>query len=289
MIDASRKDKLLSVAWSLFGSLCFTAVMSISKFLDPSVKGVVLVFIRCLFGLIFFLPFLLKTGVDSINTKRLSLHLLRVICVCLTIACIYYGYRNLPLAVATSIGFTAPLMTTTLAIVLLKEAVTFKKWILIIVGYLGILIIIRPPEFTFNSAVYILLLANFFASAALIFAKKLTTTESTISMMFYLNVCGALISGVLACFSWENPAFQDWIVLIVMGLIGMTAQFCYVKSLQYGKPSFLAPLEYSRLVMAIPIGLFLFNEFPTFWTIFGSGIIVVVTLLITRMELSKYS
>ena len=130
---------------------------------------------------------------------------------------------------------------------------------------------------------------HFLKVTALIFAKKLTTTESTISMMFYLNVCGALISGILACFSWENPAFQDWIVLIVMGLIGMTAQFCYVKSLQYGKPSFLAPLEYSRLVMAIPIGLFLFNEFPTFWTIFGSGIIVVVTLLITRMELSKYS
>jgi len=172
LIDTAKQNKLRGLAWSLFGSLCFTTVMSLAKLLDPSVKGAVLVFIRCLFGLIFFLPFLLKAGVETLKTQRPFLHLLRVIFTCLAIACTYYGYRNLPLAVGTSLGFTAPLMTTALAILVLKEVVTIKKWVLIFVGYLGVLVIVQPPEFSFNSAVYILLLANLFASSSLICAKK---------------------------------------------------------------------------------------------------------------------
>lgn len=289
MIDTAKQNKLRGLAWSLFGSLCFTTVMSLAKLLDPSVKGAVLVFIRCLFGLIFFLPFLLKAGVETLKTQRPFLHLLRVIFTCLAIACTYYGYRNLPLAVGTSLGFTAPLMTTALAILVLKEVVTIKKWVLIFVGYLGVLVIVQPPEFSFNSAVYILLLANLFASSSLICAKKLTATESTISMMFYVNVISTILSGIAACFVWITPSLQDFIILVFLGLIGVTAQLCYVKSLQCANPSFLAPFEYSRLIIAIPIGFVLFSELPTMWTLIGSGVIIAATLLVTRLELSKES
>ena len=283
----ANQNKLRGIAWSLFSSLCFTTGMSLAKLLDPSVKGAVLVFFRCLFGLILFLPFLLKEGGDNLKTKRPYLHVLRAVFSCSAIACTYYGYRNLPLAMATSIGFTAPLMITALAILVLKEVVTIKKWVLIIIGYAGVLVIVHPSNFVFNNAVYILLLANLFASSSVICGKKLTATESTNSMMFYVNVISTLLSGGAAYFLWITPSAHDLIVLIFLGLMGVTGQFCYIRSLQNANPSFLAPFEYSRLIIAIPVGFVLFNELPTPWTLLGGGIIIAATLLVTRMELSS--
>lgn len=283
----NNHTKLLGMLWSLAGSVCFTTAMSCAKLLDPSVKGAVLVFFRCLFGLIFFLPFLLKEGFGNVKTKRPLLHILRVSFTCSAIACTYYGYRNLPLAMATSLGFTAPLMTTALAILVLKEVVTLRKWALIIVGYMGVLVIVHPADFTFNNAVYVLLLANLFASGSIICGKKLTATESTISMMFYVNVISTLLSGSVAYFMWVTPSTHDFIILIFLGLMGVTAQFCYIRSLQNANPSFLAPFEYSCLIIAIPIGFLIFSELPTLWTLIGAGVIISATLLVTRMELGK--
>lgn len=280
--------KIYGLIWSLFGSLCFTTMMSLIKFLDPNVKGAVLVFIRYLFCLIFFLPFFLKAGVKkTIKTQRPYLHLLRVIFSCLGVTCTYYGYRNLPLAVAASLGFISPLMTTALAIVFLKEIVSSKKWILILVGYLGVLVVIQPPEFSFNSAVYILLLANFFASASVICSKKLIATESINCMIFYINVISTFFSGICAYFMWVTPSSQDFIILSFIGLIGITLQLCYVKSLQYANPSFLAPFEYIRLIIAMPLGFMLFQEIPTLRVFLGSSIIIVAIFLITRLESSN--
>lgn len=286
-LSNTHPNKLQGMIWSLCGSVCFTTAMSCAKLLDPSVKGAVLVFFRCLFGLIFFLPFLFKEGVHHLKTKRPLLHFLRVLFTCSAIACTYYGYRNLPLAMATSIGFTAPLMTTALAIFVLKEIVGIKKWALIIIGYMGVLVIVHPANFAFDNAVYVLLLANFFASSAIICGKKLTETESTISMMFYVNVISTLLSGGVAYFTWVSPSAYDLVVLLFLGLMGVTAQFCYIRSLQNANPSFLAPFEYSRLIIAIPIGFVLFSELPTLWTLVGAGVIIAATMLVTRMELGN--
>jgi drug/metabolite transporter (DMT)-like permease len=285
--DLSRQNNYYGIMFSLCGSLCFTTAMSIAKLLDPSVKGAVLVFIRCLFGLIFFLPFLIKSGVQTLKTQRPFLHILRVTFTCLSITCTYYGYRNLPLAMGTAIGFTAPLMTTALAILILKENVTLTKWLLIITGYLGVLVIVQPTEFRLNDAVYILLLANLFASLSLICAKKLTATESTVNIMFYVNVISTILSGIAASFVWFTPSLPDCGLLMLLGLFGVLAQFCYVKSLQHSAPSFLAPFDYSRLIIAVPIGFILFSEMPTLWTIFGAAIIIAATLFVTRLSLAK--
>jgi len=287
--DITNQNKRHGLAWTLFGSLCFTTAMALAKLLAPDVKGAVLVFFRCLFGLIFFLPFLFNAGVQNLKTQRPFLHILRVLFTCSAIACTYYGYRNLPLAIAISIGFTAPLMTTVLSIVILKEIITPKKWILIVIGYLGVLVITQPPEFSFNNAVCVLLLANLFASSSMICAKKLTRTESIISLMLYVNVISTCVSGIAAYFAWVTPSPQDFIILLFIGLSGVTAQLCYVKSLQLCSPSFLAPFEYSRLIIAVPIGFMLFNELPNFWTFVGSGIIITATLLMMRLELKKDS
>ena len=287
MPNTINQSKLHGMVWSLCGSICFTTAMSCAKLLDPSVKGAVLVFFRCFFGLIFFLPFLFKEGFGNLKTKRPLLHILRVLFTCSAIACTYYGYRNLPLAMATSLGFTAPLMTTALAILVLKEVVTIKKWALIIAGYMGVLVIVHPADFAFNNAVYVLLLANLFASSSIICGKKLTATESTISMMFYVNVISTLLSGSVAYFMWVTPSIRDLAILVFLGLMGVTAQFCYIRSLQNANPSFLAPFEYSRLIIAIPIGFVIFSELPTMWTLVGAGIIIAATLLVSRMELGK--
>ena len=281
MLDANKRRAL---CWNILGSCCFTTGMTLAKFLSPEVKGIILVFFRCLFGLLFFSPFLIKAKVDVIKTKRLPLHLLRVGFVCAAIACTYYGYRNLPLALATTLGFTAPLFTMILAIIILQERVRPLNWFLLALGYSGVLVIARPNSFDINHAVYILLLANFFASCSTICSKKLTATEPALRMMLYLNTLSTLLAGCLACFYWIQPIQQDFLILLALGALGVSAQYCILRSLQIAAPSFLAPFDYMRLIIAVPIGYLVFGEVPTWHVALGSGIIILSTALLLRVR-----
>ena len=166
--------KLIGAGFMLMWALSFSSAMAFAKTLSPEIDTVIVVFMRYFFGLLFFSPFVLQAGFKGFATSRPILHLIRVMCVGISMGCTYYAYRNLPLALATSIGMTAPLFTTILSMLLLKDSVSLRKWAFIIFGYFGVLVMVRPHELPISFAVWIEFLANLFAALSIICVKLLS-------------------------------------------------------------------------------------------------------------------
>lgn len=243
-----------------------------------------IVFSRIAFGLIFFTPFLLQAKVSDFKTKRLPLHILRVVFTCGSMLCTYYAYAKLDISFATALGFTAPLITTVFSIVFLGESVQWDKWLVIFMGFTGVIVIAHPTNFPFHAAVIVALAANLFASSAIISLKKLTRTESVLTIMLYLNVLSFITIGSVATHVFELPTIYELYLLGLLGAFASFSQFCYAQALKNGNPSVVAPFEYSRLVFAIPIGYILFGELPTTQTLIGSVIIIASNLMLTYRE-----
>lgn len=262
----------------------FSTTMSLIKWIGPAVPTAMKVFMRLLFGLVFMSPFIFKRGLHRLKTDHFLMHLIRTCLILAAMFCTYYAYAHLPLAFATSLGFTAPLMTTVLAILFLHERVASSHWVALMTGYMGVLIMVRPGVVAFDPAIGIALLANLFASSAIIFTRKLIQTESSAKILFYANILSVIVMLVIALFNWKTPTLAELFLLLLIGGIGVFSQYCNVQAYRYSQPSFLAPFEYLRLVFAIPIGIYLFDEKPDAWTLLGSLIIVLTTLYITTKE-----
>src|SRR3990167_7248795 len=263
ILTDKMSPKLMGAGFMLLWGLAFSTTMSLAKSLSPEVDSIIILFMRYFFGLIVFSPFLLQAGIKSFTTKRPLLHLLRVLSVIGAMGCAYYAYRNLPLALATSIGMTGPLFTTVMSFLLLRDRVSLAKWFVIIVGYFGVIVMMHPHEVTASFAVWVELFANLFAAFTIICTKILSRTERTVTIMFYTNTVTTFIVGFM-CFFFK---------------------FCSIPALRYATPSFLAPFEYTRLCFAAPIGYIFFQEVPSHWTLMGSFIIIGATYVLTRLEI----
>ena len=278
--------KRKSIFWMLMWAFSITLAVSFAKGLDSEISGFILVFFRCSFGFLFTVHFIFSEGLEKLKTRRFPLHFLRMFFNATGLVCTYYAYRHLPLAEATAIGFTEPLVTIILAAVILKDKLTLAKWIGLIGGYIGVFIIASPHTMVINNAFYVLLLANFFASSSLICTKILSKTDSTIAILTYTNIMSILIAGFVALPYWKTPDLYNALLMVGVSFCGIISQFSYVKALKVGDPSFLAPFEYTRLLMAIPIGIMFFSETPSLRVFVGAGIIAFATYVLAKLERS---
>lgn len=281
--------KLVGAMFMLLWALAFSTAMSFAKTLDPDTPSLVIVFLRCLFGMMFFMPVAILNKKTSFKTNRPVLHILRIVFVCSSMACTYYAYRHLPLGLATSLGMTAPLITTMMAIIILGDHVSWKKWAIIFMGYMGVIIMVRPDVGEIPIAVWVEILANILAACSILTVKVMTRTESTMTIMLYANVATTALASIAVISVWELPKYDDLIALVAIGGLGMFSHYCSASALRYAKPSYLGPFEYTRMCFAIPIGYVFFNEIPTWSMLVGSAVIITATTLLTKVELQDTS
>lgn len=281
-------EKIKAALLATFAAMALSISMALARKLNQEIPTSLVVFVRSCFGFLFFLPFILKNNIAIFRTNKIHLHILRAILAVSAMLCTYYTYRNLPVAFATSIGMSGAIFTTTLSWLLLKEYISPFRWGLVMVGYIGVLVVVRPTSYLIDFAIVTSLLANIFASLAIITAKVLTRTDSTITMMLYSNVGLVIVSSLVSRGSGldilEN---QDWIILSMTGLLGVSAQFALLNALKITSPSFVAPFDYTRIVFAIIIGFVFFLELPDLFTLVGAIVIMVATYLLTKKESEK--
>jgi drug/metabolite transporter (DMT)-like permease len=282
---------LASIGYMLLWGISFTFSMSLAKCISADVPSAVIVFLRCLFGLIVFLPFAagaLKTqGIRLLKVQQPLVYCIRVILVSLAMGCTYYAYRNLPIATASAIGFSSPLFTTLLGICFLKNRINLKQGLSILAGYGGVLVIIGPFSFALDSAETIAILANLLASCAIILLKKLSTTESNITILFYTNIATVLLSGMSALFMWHTPSWGDAGLLVLIGMSSTLSQLFYTQALRMAEPYFVAPFEYNRLLFALLSGYYFFDESPNPLVFIGAGFIIASNLYLSFLEIRQ--
>lgn len=280
-------EKSKSAVLAIIGVLSLSVSMSVAKQLDPNIPTVMVVFVRSGFGLLFFIPVFIKERRSLSRFTNIPLHITRVILGVFAMLCTYYTYRNLPIAFATSIGMTSPIFTTALSGLILKEVIGYKKWMLVIIGYIGALIVIKPTSFILDTAIITALLANLLAAACVIIIKILSRTNSIIAIMLFGNVGLFVLSCFMSITQWYPLTIREIGLLSITGALGLITQICSNVAVKRTSPGFIAPFEYSRMLFATLIGFIIFNEIPEISTIIGVSVIIASTYTMLLVKSGK--
>jgi len=276
--------KIISAMLAILGALSLTVSMSLAKQLDSNIPTTLVVFVRSCFGLLFFIPVLINKRQSIARTQNLSLQILRIILVVGAMLCTYYAYRNLPIAFATSIGMTSPIFITMLSAIFLKEKISYTKWALIVLGYAGVLLVIRPTSFILDTGTISALCANLLASFCIIIIKILSRYDSTVTIMLYSNIGISVMACLFNIYGWQALDLSDIKLLLLTGLLGIITQFCSITALKYSTPSFVAPFEYTRIFFALLIGMLIFKEIPDIYMIIGTVTIIFSAYMIVYLK-----
>ncbi len=175
-------------------------------------------------------------------------------------SCTYYAYSNLPILTATAIGYTEPMMEVIIAILFLHEKVSIKRWLFIILGYIGVYIAINPRNLGITyQPFFIAVFANIFSSGAKVIAKYLTNFEPVHQMVLYGDILLFMVASFFVIPFFKTPSINDIKLLLILGLLGYIAKYCYVNAVKIAPMNFVAPITYMRIFISLPIGLYFFH------------------------------
>ena len=272
----------------MFISICAFSLMDIIvKWSVDYPIGQVL-FFRGFFGIIFYFFIIPRERLhDFYKTKRPGLHSLRCIAGLIAIIAIFIALRKLPLATVVSISFAAPIFTTIFSIFLLSEKVGIYRWLAVIVGFIGILIITEPGISNLNIYYIFPIIFCLGLSYVAITLRQLSTTEPVWLISLFFSIAITFLSFLTLPFGWVMPSFNHFLILSLVGIFGGVSNLWLSQSYKYSEVSLVTPLKYLTLVFAIIFGYFIWDEIPTIKTLIGALLVIVSTLIIFRREIYK--
>ena len=281
---------LRGVIWIIIGSLAFALNDAVVKFLGVKFSAFQLAFVRYLFGFILLAPLFVKMGRSGLATNRLGVHMGRLVLACAAQVGVLYAVIHLYLADATAIAFSRPVFTTVIAVFLLSELVSARRWVATIVGFAGVLIMVRPGQTGADPVALIAVAAALIFAVANVLIRILSRTEPPNRILFYYHLGGSVVFLGPAIYVWQEPLGMEWVmlgligVLTTIGMIGFVRAFSVGEANAVGEASYLAPISYVRLIFAVIIGYSFFTEIPSLWTLIGALVIVASALYIARDE-----
>ena len=270
----------------MFLSVCTFSVMDLLvKWSSDYPTGEVL-FFRGFFGL---LPTYFLIPKDKLKTfyttERSKEHLFRCLMGLMALIAIVVALRELPLAVVVSLSYAAPLFITVLSIFLLSEKVGIFRWLAVLIGFVGVIIIAEPGFKGMNYLYFLPLIFCIGMAFVTITIRKLSTTEPIWLISIFFTITISIAGLATIPMGWIMPNFQDFILLALIGVTGGSANLFLTQSYKLSEVSLVAPLKYLALVFAIFFGYFIWNEIPTIKTLIGASLVVLASLIIFRREI----
>tara|TARA_B100001105_G_scaffold254059_1_gene248971 strand:- start:2202 stop:3083 length:882 start_codon:yes stop_codon:yes gene_type:complete len=269
----------------MFMSVCAFSIMDlIVKWSDSYPLGQVL-FFRGFFGLVFYFFIIPRERLKNFYyTKRAGLHFLRCLFGLIALISIFIALRNLPLATVVSISFAAPIFTTIFSIFFLSEKVGLYRWLAVIVGFIGIIIIAEPGFSSLNIYFIYPIIFCLGLSYVAIAIRQLSTTEPIWLIALNFSAAITLVSFFTIPFGWVMPDIKDLILLSFIGIFGGAANLWLSQSYKFSEVSLVTPLRYLALVFAIIFGYFIWNEMPSIKTLAGALLVIISSIIIFRRE-----
>lgn len=277
----------------------FTAYIVLAKLVSSDVHPMLIAFSRAFFGLAIMTPLILRRGRPFFATQRLGLILLRSLFgtagFILSLLAIS-DFFDLPLSQFNAVSFSRPLFVTLLAALILGELVGPRRWIAVAVGFFGVLVMVVPQQVlfwvpagniapvTFDLGTLLALGSAFAFAGAIVLVKSLSATHSPAQLLVWANLLSTVLLLPLAVWFWSMPSALAWFQLIILSVVGLGAQYCYVQAMAIGEASFLAPMDYLRLPLAAAADWLLFEVLPGMFVWIGAAIIVGSTLYIAIRE-----
>jgi drug/metabolite transporter (DMT)-like permease len=241
-------------------------------------------FFRNFFGFMALLPMLIREEFRPLRTRHIGLHALRGALSAASMLLFFYALPITPLALITALGFTAPLFATLGAVLVLGERIRLRRTLALVVGFAGMLIVVRPGITEVGIGPICALVSSFLWAIALVDVKVLTRTESSLAISAYMLLFLTPITFGLALFFWSWPSLELLFWLVLIGVLGSTGHMCLTEAMRRADATLVMPFEFMRLIWASLLGFIAFGQVPDVWTWVGGSVIFASTLYIAWRE-----
>ena len=268
-----RQRPYLATLWMVGAMIALSGMAVAGRELSSELNAFQISFTRsfiCLFSLI---VLLIIIGFKKVKTKIIKLHIFRNTIHFGGQAGWLYGVALLPLAEVFAIEFTAPIWTAILATILLKEQLTIYRTASILAGFIGILIILRPGLQIIQPAALVVLFATICFASTYVFTRHMSSTESPLTIIFYMNLVQLPIGLATSIPDWKIPSFELWPWALLIGLTGLASHFCFAHAFRHADAAVVTPLDFMRLPLIAFIGFNFYDEGWDFLILFGGTII----------------
>tara|TARA_B110000263_G_scaffold5206_1_gene4436 strand:+ start:37 stop:855 length:819 start_codon:yes stop_codon:yes gene_type:complete len=243
-------------------------------------------FFRGFFGLVLYFLIMPRDRIKNFYyTKRSGLHFLRCLFGLIALIAIFIALRNLPLATVVSISFAAPIFTTIFSIFFLSEKVGYYRWLAVLIGFIGIIIITEPGFDSLNIYYIYPIIFCLGLSYVAIAIRQLSTTEPVWLISLNFSAAITFVSLFTIPFGWIMPDVKDLFLLCMIGFLGGTANLWLSQSFKLSEVSLVSPLKYLALVFGIIFGYLIWDEIPSHKTLFGALLVIISSLIILRREI----
>ena len=288
-VTASRhRDHPLLGILSFVGNLLLMALLSaaVRKLVNLDYPLAEVLLLRYVFASGIFLVIMLSTvGLWALATRRPLDHAIRCISGVVSLALLYFAITRIPLADATAIAYAAPIFITLLSIFVLGEVIGVRRWVAVILGFVGVLLIARPEGESWDIGMLAALGSAFGGALVAIWLRKLSSSEQSVVIGIYYNVLGSLVClGWVLWSGWLTPRLEDAWLLGAFALGCGLQQWLLTISFRYAQASLLAPFEYLAMVFAAIVGFVFWGEIPVLTTWIGAAIIAASGLFIFRRQ-----
>jgi len=280
-----RGDELLrAIGLMVISSVLFGTMAVVIRLASKQLHPFEIAFFRNLFGLLFALPLLFRHGFGLLRTSKLSLYFLRCSIGIVSMLAGFWAIVNLPLAQAISLSYSTPLFVTIGAVLVLGEVVRARRWTAVLIGFVGVLIILRPGAESFSTGALVALLAAAMSATVAISIKFLSRTEQPDAIVLYTTLIWVPLSLLPALFFWQTPHGIVWLWVVLAGLFGTGGHMCWTRALRMGDASLLTPISFVQLPVVAVAAYFLFDETISAWTAIGAAIIFASNAYIAHRE-----
>jgi drug/metabolite transporter (DMT)-like permease len=277
--SAARRSVGHGILLMLLTMVFFVSADAIAKYLTRSYPVIEVTWGRFVFHLALLLPFFAgRRNLALFRTNRLRLQLARSLLQIGSTVLYFSAIALLPLATATVIAFAQPLLLTVFSVPLLGERVGLRRWSAVLIGFVGVLIIVRPgggAAVGVSHWALLLPLATAAVSAFYQIATRLVASHDRVeTSLFFTAVSGAIVASAAVPFVWRPPDLAGWCLMLATGVLAGAGHYCIINALKRAPASVLAPFSFTQLIWATGLGYLVFGDLPDGATLLGGMVIV---------------
>ena len=280
----ARSELLKAVGYMVCSAAMFACMAVMIRLASSQLHAFEIAFFRNFFGFVFALPLLMHHGMGILKTDKLSLYVGRCLIGIVSMLCGFYAIVHLPLAKAVTISYSTPLFVTILAVLFLGEMVRLRRWTAVGLGFIGVLVIMRPGADTFDANTLVALTAAVLSAIVAISIKVLSRTEKPDAIVLWTTMLWVPLSLVPALFVWTWPTGWTWAWIVAAGFFGTAGHMFWTRALKRGDASMLTPISFMQVPIVAVLAWWLFDETVTAWTAVGAAIIFVANAYIAHRE-----
>jgi len=271
-------------AWLVSGGFIFTSSGVMIRLLSEQIESVQTAFFRAVLSVLMLLPLILAGRVLPWTSKRLAGHFWRTVAGTASMVLGFYAVSMLPLADATAIAFSQPLFSVLVAALIAGEKVRWRRWTATVVGFAGVLLMVRPGAGSLQLGALIALANAAMVAFSILLVKRLSDSETPLMILTQFAIWSTLLLALPAIWVWRWPDAWGWTLAVGIAVSATIGQYFWVQAFKAGEMSAVAPFEYMRLPFAVFVGWLIWGEMPVIWTYVGAAIVIASALYIAHRE-----